>query len=54
MFPIYVHHSETDLEEFRKLVERDDLIKQYKKHQQKEAKKVVPELEYNEESDEDE
>lgn len=54
VFPIYVHHSEADLEEFIKLVERDDLIKQYKKHQQKEAKKVVPELEYNEESDEDE
>ena len=54
MFPIYVHHSEADLDEFRKLAERDELIKQYKRHQQKEAKKIVPELEYNEESDEDE
>lgn len=53
-FPIYVHHSESDLEEFRKLVERDELIKQYKRHQQKEAKRIVPELDYNEESDEDE
>lgn len=44
VFPLYVYHKPEEIKEFRDLVERDDKIKKIRREQQKQAKRLVPEL----------
>ena len=53
-FPLYVYHKPQELKEFRELIELDDKIKRLRREQQKQAKRIVAELNINSESDEDE
>lgn len=54
VFPLYVHHKPQELNEFRELIELDDKIRRLRREQQKQAKKVVPEFQFNSASDSDE
>lgn len=44
VFPLYVYHKPDEIKEFNQLVERDDKIKRIRREQQRQAKRIVPEL----------